>query len=474
MGYTKQDKYIDINQFPHTNRGNISWKDSVGVIAEFFYDGKKHTLEILNYETRGSGSCAYLTIKIDNNIIKSAYGHNIIKLKFDDILYKHTYDYNIGEVVNGLLILEQTVSVSRYKDKAKQSKVKSYRVRCIEDKYEFTILEVDLKRNRGCPVCSGNIVVRGINDLASLRPDLVKYFVDAEDSHCYSIGSSGKVWLQCPYCGFKTLMRIDAFVKYGHPVCKKCSDGISYPNKFAHEMFQQLKKQYCYYESEYSPNWAGMMKYDNYIITQDQIRIIVEMDGGFHYKNDDKFLIKTDAIKDKLAKEHDIELIRIDCNYNKITDRYNYIKNNIIEKLSGIFDLSVVDFDKCDKAGASNMLLNVVDYYNQHKNMTSLDIGKYFNIGETTVLSYLRIGEELGLCIRPRNNKPIAMYDSNNILIEMFEKAGDVSMSFPNKEFKRASIQASIRRGCKYKGYIFKYVTYEEYFNYINNTKIKE
>ena len=40
MGYAKVNKYIDLYQFPRDKNGNISWKDSVGMIVDFYYYNK--------------------------------------------------------------------------------------------------------------------------------------------------------------------------------------------------------------------------------------------------------------------------------------------------------------------------------------------------------------------------------------------------------------------------------------------------
>ena len=60
------------------------------------------------------------------------------------------------------------------------------------------------------------------------------------------------------------------------------------------------------------------------------------MDGGFHEKLHSKEKYYTledikyiDSMKDKLAIEHNIEMIRIDCSYD-YHDRYKYILRNIL------------------------------------------------------------------------------------------------------------------------------------------------
>ena len=56
MAKAKQDKYIDLDQFPHDNNGKISWKDSVGIVVEFFYNGERHELEVLTIPNKPCGT----------------------------------------------------------------------------------------------------------------------------------------------------------------------------------------------------------------------------------------------------------------------------------------------------------------------------------------------------------------------------------------------------------------------------------
>ena len=48
----KQEKYIDLNQFKKDKTGKILWKDNVGKTIEFYYNNKKHTIEIIEYLSR--------------------------------------------------------------------------------------------------------------------------------------------------------------------------------------------------------------------------------------------------------------------------------------------------------------------------------------------------------------------------------------------------------------------------------------
>lgn len=470
MVRAKQDKYIDLSQFVHKN-GKISWNDNIGVIAEFFYNGERHTIEILSRVNKD-----YLKIKVDDIIIDKAHTTKITKLTFDNMFYKPDYLYNVGDIVNELIILEQCISKRKTKQGNGIVGTKSYKVKCIKDGYEFISDESNLNGGHGCPVCSRTIVVKGINDIATTDPDLIKFFVDTEEAYKHSRSSDCRAKMICPYCGHTKYMRIAELSKYGYVTCDKCSDGISYPNKFAHELFNQLNSQYSYYEYEYSPDWANDYRYDNYIELSNGRKIIIEMDGGYHYLKTNKAVCINDVEKDNLCKEHNIEMIRIDCNYVKTHERYDYIKSNIIDRLSDIFDLSSIDWDKCNEVGLSNYLFEVIEHYKNNPYLGLNDIAKYFKISMGTMYSYLYMGEELGLCNyvradsnRIKNSKPIAMYDMGDNLIGIYKSGKVIEEAFPEKQFRHRSIRKCATNNKSYKDYIFKYVTYEEYYNYLQN-----
>lgn len=53
-----------------------------------------------------------------------------------------------------------------------------------------------------------------------------------------------------------------------------------------------------------------------------------------------------------MAKEHGIEMIRINCYYSRL----EYIKKNILKsKLAELFDLSDFDWGKCDEKARKNI-----------------------------------------------------------------------------------------------------------------------
>ena len=83
------------------------------------------------------------------------------------------------------------------------------------------------KSRRGCPVCSNNLIIKGINDITTTHKDILSMW-DCENNNKnnwypenYSYGSSQKVWWICPTCGNKWQQRINHIVNgVGCPKCK--------------------------------------------------------------------------------------------------------------------------------------------------------------------------------------------------------------------------------------------------------------
>lgn len=458
----KQNKYIDLNQFIYNKQGKISWEDCIGLTVEFFYNGKRHEIKILERINKD-----YFKIMLDDIVIEKAHTTKITGLMFDNLLYEPDYFYNVGDIINEKIEIIKQFQIQR---KATKGKCKGYLCRCLVDGYEFAIEEFDLKNCHGCPVCVNRVIVKGVNDIGTTDPELVPLFVDENDAYCHSRSSGEKVFVKCPYCGTIKKMIISELTKCGYVTCDICSDGISYPNKFAHELFRQLSAQYIDYQSEYSPDWAGQLRYDNYVELLNNKRIIVEMDGGFHRIKRVDWRTKNDSYKDELAEEHNIQMIRVDCNYLKVGQRYNIVKTNLFKALDGIFNLSNVDWDKCNEMGISNKLIEVLEYYTNNPKLGLSEIARDCKISMPTLYEYLYIGEELGLCAyirndtnRTKNSKPIAMYDLQTNLIGVYKSGKQISELFPELNFNHRQIRKCATNNKPYKNYIFKFATYEEY-----------
>lgn len=467
MSSVKANKYIDFNQFPKDEKGRISWKNSIGMTIEFFYYNEKHFMEILDC---GKPNTDSIEIRIDDMAPEIVDIQKIRHLYFDYLFYKPNYFYNVGDVINNVEILEQLYIESEYKNQHR--KTKHYKCKCLKDGYEYIILERDFQKCKGCPVCAGKRVLIGCNDLATTNPEIIKFLLDKEDGHRYTKGSQKSIWIICPYCGYKKSMKVEELVYNGGLLCPKCSDGLSYPNKFAFNVFEQLHEQYLSYDSEYSPDWAGRMRYDNHIILKDGQELVVEMDGGFHYNEYGKWTAQNDVIKDVLAEEHKIKVIRINCFYNQITNRFKLIKDNLIDGLKLYFDLSYIDWESANESGISNKLIDVVNYYNEHPFIPMHKIASHFHLSHCTIRNYIIAGEELGLCKyikndpnRSKTSVPLMLYKENGDYIDTYMSARQMANEFTDEKFVSEEIRKCSRLGKPYKGYIIKRITWDEYEN---------
>lgn len=392
-----------------------------------------------------------------------------------------------------LEIIDRKYMQSQY---YKNTKLKYYKYKCNKCEFEcgehwniknkcydneLWVLESSLLRGQGCSCCSNKTVVKGINDIATTNPELVKYFVNTEDAYTHTFCSGEKVLMKCPYCETEKYMKISDLNNKGFS-CPKCSDGISFPEKM---MFCLLGQLNINFQTEYSPKWIKPKAYDFYIPSKN---LIIEMDGGFHNKDNNmsgqskEQSKELDDYKDKMALEHGLKVIRIDCDYKNIVNRFEFIKNNTINKLKDIFDLNSIDWDCVKEKSYNNRVKEVCDYWYLHndinnENLTTPYISNIFNSNRTSVKNYLKIGSELGWCnYNPKEEiKKAKIKNSRSKEIIMFTKGGDKIGKFPSptyiekyseKLFNIKLYASHIRSVCygvrkNHKGFIFKYAKKE-------------
>lgn len=375
---------------------------------------------------------------------------------------------------------------TRYKKDGSKCNDKWYKYHCNKCDNEDWIEESKiLNLFRGCNRCCKLIQkVDETNCVATTHPHLIKYFVNKEDAYKYSYGSNKILLFKCPNCGFEKEMKISTLTRYGFS-CSKCSDGISYPNKFMFNLLEQLNIKFI---NEYSPDWIKPKRYDFYIPS---MNLIIEMDGGFHYIDNNlsgqtaNKIQEIDNYKDLKAKEHNIEVIRIDCNY-KYDSRFKYIKNNVLHsKLNEIFDLNNINWFKIDKQSQKSLIKEVCDYWHLHNDINYEElnfsyVSKIFNISNESVKSYLDIGIVLGWCNKLENGGYYKTLDYNYIeafknekSLGVFKNASQLSKKSEdlfNIKLLDSGIRNVLRGERKqYKRFTFEYISKQEYEDYINN-----
>lgn len=313
-------------------------------------------------------------------------------------------------------------------------------------------------------------------------PFLISVIYEKENIKKYNNTSDVKVLFQCPNCNSIDSKSIANVHKQKHYSCPFCSDNISYPNKFIFNLMHRLPVENI--TREYSPYWAKPYKYDLYFEYKNK-SYILEMDGDWHYIDNsmsgvsEKDSKNTDYIKDALALNNNVVMIRIPCRYGKnIVSRFSNIKNSILaSKLNEIFDLSNIDFNEINEEALSSIILKVCKDFEYNNLLSYNDIGKKYGIHSSTVSRYIKIGSSLGLVSSSSlKNTHAKKYLNEKVVLlntgEIFETQADASEKY---EIKTNYIMECCNG---YKNYIFlkdkngkRYSTvWRKYNDYVNMT----
>ena len=280
--------------------------------------------------------------------------------------------------------------------------------------------EDHLTNGHGCPVCTNRVVRAGYNDIATTNPEMAKLFYNKEDAFKYIEHSDSYANFQCPRCGNIIYTRIPDVARRGLS-CKKCGDGISYPNKFVYNFMEQvvsfckLNNIQCDFTPEKTFSWSlnyehknkkldGKKIYDIFISTHN---IIIENHGVYHYVEGFNGLKsarsleevqENDKIKYDLAMNNGIQednYIVLNCCRS---DKY-HIKNSIMSSnLPIIFGFSEddIDWDRCDQFATSSRVYEACCYWNDGIiNLTT--IASIMKMDRNTIARYIRKGRELNI-----------------------------------------------------------------------------
>lgn len=317
-----------------------------------------------------------------------------------------------------------------------------------------------LHTSLGCPECNKKYVHVGENDFATKAPHLVQFFKNKSEASKITYMSHKAIELVCPICGVeRTMSGFDLYRQGFH--CQCCGDGVSYPNRLIRNVMNTFIPDKMKFE--YQDIWTNGKLYDVYFEINND-KYVIEMDGAQHYTTcsgsswvsyeDNQ---KNDKEKDTLAKENNVNMVRIDC---KIA-RFSYIKKNIMaSKLSELFDFSLIDWTDCDRKSQKSMIFDVCEYYNKF-HCSIKEIANAFDLHNSTIRHYLIKGNELGLCsfkIRDTQRKPIRAYCISSGDSYDFQSIVDCS-AYLTKVFGCNYFGNEIGKACKtgkpYKGFIF-------------------
>lgn len=398
------ENWVDLSNVPKTGKGYM-WSRCNHTPVDFCYNGNHGTLYVERPSDKGMG---YYVVSYDGK--EYDYKYDLIAKcmlgKLFGFATAGAYKYNVGEILHtkssDLLVKDQI--------KMNERNRRGYTLECQTCHHVFNNTEGNLVyRGDGCPVCTNHVVKVGVNDLWTTRPDVARCLADKSLGYKLSQFSNKKIEFICPDCG-KSVGKKEVYNVTTHGVmCHKCSDGISYPNKFMSNILDELNVPYehevvfpwCKFPKYGKPDVETIGKYD---FVLHHAKVIIEMDGGIGhgramYTNSDVTLEETvyrDEMKDKLARENGYTLIRIDCGYTN-EDKFEYSKNAILNSpLTKYIDLSNLDWKLVDINSQKSKLIEACNLYNS--NMPVAKIAVTIKVDLSTAYDYVHKGTDLGLC----------------------------------------------------------------------------
>lgn len=274
---------------------------------------------------------------------------------------------------------------------------------CENYKHIFEAKPCDIYSSRcNCPYCSHRKVFVGETDMWTTNQELASMLANPNDGYKYFANGSQELDWICPTC--KSIVknkRINDVSTNGLP-CQNCSDGMSFCEKFIYELFIQLKYDFIF---DKTISWSNGKRYDFYIPT---MNLIVEAHGLQHYEK--SFMnysntkrksrtideeIDNDIYKKDLALSNGIKYyIQLDCKESNL----DYIKNSVLNsELNNLFDLSVIDWNKCYKATLTSNIVLCANLWNNGMKNTK-DIADYTGIHICSVISNLKKAAIIGMC----------------------------------------------------------------------------
>jgi hypothetical protein len=117
----------------------------------------------------------------------------------------------------------------------------------------------------------------------------------------------------------------------------------------------------------------------------------------FTTKDKDTKGLERDIMKDNAADERDVVVIRIDCKYTDMRERFQYVKQSILNsQLAELLDLSSIDWDKCNVYATSSLHMKAAKMYDS--GMSIREISEKLYVSYSTIYEWLKRLAKEGLC----------------------------------------------------------------------------
>lgn len=280
------------------------------------------------------------------------------------------YSYNVGEEVNGLKILKQTVN---------KHKQKTYEVQSL--KYPtaptYIIAEYSLINGYGDSYSNGKRVFEG-NSIYNVE-HVKKYIVNIEESKTIHEGSTKTIELLCRECGFSKKSQARHVRDNGFNCL--CKSNTSFPELFM-LAYIEVKGLDFEYQSLLD---NSLRRFDFY---NRKHNVVIETHGEQHYNKNStwyKGAKEQDVYKRKYCKENNIKLIELDCRESTFEFIEKSIKNSELE------NISLDEKERMVNIINGNKKIPVKDIIESYKNEMSVnDISIKYNIGEHIIYNVLR------------------------------------------------------------------------------------
>ena len=471
---TKSKIYFeDLPHYEHgANKGKLDWDKFSGHDVRFEYNDIVGVMKIVSYDKQNRK----LKILYKDKIYET-YQSSFLKEQIGCAIgiKANGFRYSIGEN-----IVDNNHNITILDRIRLTNKRRKYQYRCnicgnIDWCHEQTI-------NNGkyiCNVCANQKLVEGVNDIPTTDPWMIPYFQGGYDeAKQYMSNSKTTIYPICPDCGQIKKKKMAIYtIKRTKSIGCICGDGVSYPNKFMHSLLTQLNINF---ESEYSPDWISPKRYDFYVPS---LNLIIEIDGGLgHVKkvhnNSNTSLnesLEIDFYKDNMASKHNLKVIRIECDKSE----FNYIVPKIKESLKNYFDLSEINWERCESYALSNRVKFVCEEYEKYKPILTSELADILYMNKGVVNKYLQKGSMLGWTdydkkqmtkagleksksyMKATYSKTVYVYDTSGKFIREYPSLHDVQANSIN-DFGFFLSYKVVSKCCNgklnsYKGLIFTY-----------------
>ncbi|HEY8889441.1 MAG TPA: hypothetical protein VIM70_04250 [Clostridium sp.] len=361
--------------------------DSCGkqLIGIRWYDYKTQVKEDNKYYCQ---RCANAGFKHWDSFYDWCYDH-LTKEEADIVMLR--WDYNLNIDRRGSKVSPKDISYASH-----GLNRKGYWFKCLDHPEHGSEEKATYAFTRGQ---KGSLDCDRCNTIFVTHPHLINFFVNKEDAHKYSFGAGEMALVKCPDCGYEKMIKISNLINHGLG-CNKCSDGVSYPEKFITSVLEQLHQVFEIQLSKRTFEWCLKYRYDLYI---NHINGIIEIQGIQHYQETKskwgslKDIQDNDRNKLTVANKNGIShYIIVDCRYSDM----EFIRENIMNsELPTLLNFKEEDIDwlKCHEAGCSSLVKISCDMWSSGIRDIS-KIGVELKLDKCTIRNYLKKGAKLSWC----------------------------------------------------------------------------